>query len=508
MNIIKKTGLIFTLLFGLVLNVYAQHPILDQPVSVAFNKLAPDSALNMLQSKIKLNFTYNSRFLPTDKLISANFDSIPLSIILDSIFGNPLLDYQIIGHQLVVLPENLGSKNISANTDTNFLSLSGKILEYATRKPLPYSSVSILHKSIGVISNGDGFFVFEIPANLGNDTLVISHLGYYKEKIPVSVLTSFQELKLHEKIVSLPEILIRNTSARELVRRSLSKIDSNYFIDPFTIRGFYREIVKRNKKYMSYSEALLDIYKRPLRPTLFHDQVKVLKQRKFINYTDKDTVMFKLKGGLAAVLQLDVVRNRPSFMRWSQINDYKYTIRDMTMLDDHLVYVVAFSPGSEDVLPGFDGELYIDAVSLALVQAQFHYARESLRLMKVRFVLKSNGHLNAFPVSVNYLVTYQQFNGKYYIHHILGKIGFRVKRKRLWLRSGYEVSFEMISTDMNNRHPARFARGETVNTNKIFSDFIPGYDFSYWKNENIIVPEANINQALNRLKKEEFKINN
>ena len=128
--------------------------------------------------------------------------------------------------------------------------------------------------------------------------------------------------------------------------------------------------------------------------------------------------------------------------------------------------------------------------------------------MKVRFVLKSNSYVHAFPVSVRYLVSYQPFNGKYYIHHILGNIGFRVKQKKHWLRSGYDVSFEMMSIDINNRHPVRFASGETVKTNKIFSDFIPGYDFAYWKNANVMVPESDINRILKGLKREDLKIKN
>jgi hypothetical protein len=505
-SIIKKTGLLFALLMGISFMVYAQQDILNQPVSVSFHKLSVDSALRMLQNRTGFNLTYNARFLPQGKEMDANFDSIPLSIILDSIFGNPLLSYKIIDRQLVVLAQpKVGDSTYGPNA-TIYKRYSGRVVEAKTGKSLPYSSVGILHKGFGVISNKDGLFVIQIPNEFKRDTLAISYMGYYQKKVPVSVLQTFQTFDLQEKIVSLPEILIRNTSARGLVKKAISKISSNYYTEPFTIRGFYREIVKKNKRYMSYTEALLDIYKRPLRPTLYHDQVMVLKKRKYTDISGRDTVMFKLKGGLDAILQLDLVRNRPDFILLSRMNNYEFAMEDITMLDGHLVYVISFSPRTDKVLPALKGEIYIDATSLAMVQIQFHYARKSLQKMKVQYVLRSSSNVHAFPVLAKYQVSYQLFNGKYYIHYILGNIRFRVKQKHHWLRSIFDVSFEMMSTDINNSHPLRFAANETVKTNKVFSDFTTGYDIPYWKNANIIVPEADINRVLQGFKEKDLKI--
>ena len=506
MSAIKKTGLLLALLMGISLIVYAQQDILNQPVSVSFHKIGVDSALRLLQSKTGFNLTYNARFLSQGKQMYANFDSIPLSIILDSIFGNPLLSYKIIDRQLVVLAQSKVSDSTSGLTPTIFKRYSGKIVEAKTGKSLPYSSVSVLHKGFGVISNKDGFFVIQVPDEFKRDTLVISYMGYYQKKVLISALQTFQTFGLHEKIVSLPEILIRNTSASGLVKKAISKISSNYYTEPFTIRGFYREIVKKNKKYMSYTEALLDIYKRPLRPTLYHDQVRVLKKRKYTDISDRDTVMFKLKGGLHAILQLDLVRNRPDFMLLNRMNDYKFAIQDITVMDGHLVYVISFSPRTDKILPALEGEIYIDATSLAMVQIQFHYARKSLQKLKVQYILRSSRNVHAFPILAKYQVSYQLFNGKYYIHYILGNIRFRVKQKRHWLRSTFDVSFEMMSTDINNRHPIRFASDETVKTNKVFSDFTSGYDIPYWKNANIIVPEADINRVLQDFKEKDLRI--
>lgn len=501
----RKSGFIISVLLSLSFSLIAQESQLNQPVSVNFNNLLVDSALQVLGKKVHLDLTYNSKFLLSKRLIKASFDAVPLSIILDSLFQNPLLSYQIVQSQLVVLPK-LETEVASEDIPPSFISLSGKITDEGNKRSLPFSSISVLHRGIGVISNKEGLFIIKIPRYLQNDTLLISHLGYFQKKLPIALLKPFNRYSLNEKVVSLPEILIRNTSAQALVEKALSKISTNYFVVPFSLRAFYRESVSRNKKYMSYTEALLDIYKRPLRPTLYHDQVKVIKNRKFTDINSRDTVMFKLKGGLDAILQLDVIRNRPDFMRLSRMKAYQFAVDNMTVIDGQLVYVISFEPRSEQMLPAFEGDLYIDATTLAILQVRFSYARNSLKKMKTQFVIKSSRHFKSAPTRVSYQVSYQEFKGKYYIQHIYGNISLKVKRKRQWLNSKYDVSFEMMSTDIDCAHPLRFPSGEKANTNRIFSDFIPGYDISYWKNANIMLPEANINKVLGGLKEEDLKI--
>jgi hypothetical protein len=504
-RLLKKTGLFVVLLLGTGSVTLGQHIRLEQPVTITFRQLKADSALQLLQSKTGLNMTYNARFLPGNQRLNAQFEKVPLSIILDSIFQNPLLHYKIMSRQLVVfrLPQKDADQSRLLPA---FKYFSGKITDARTGTPLPYASVSVLHEALGVITNKAGFFVIQIPDTHNNDTLIISHMGYYRQEIPVATLIGFQSIALHEKSVSLPEIFIRSTTAVNLVQKAIARLPANFYTASFMLRGFYREIIKKNKKYLSYTEALLDIYKRPLRPTLFHDQIKVLRMRKYSNFSHQDSVMFKLKGGLDAVLHLDVARNRPGFLEANQMSHYTYGFEDFTSLNNHLVYVVSFKPRSEEALPAYEGELYIDASSLAIVQVRFHYDRKALRKMNVQYVLKSSRRTRAFPVRAEYRVSYQLFNGKYFIHHILGDIRFSVQQKQRWLRSIFDVSFEIMTTDINSSHPARFANSETVKTNKVFSDFISEYDFPFWKTANIMVPEDNIIKALQHFKEKELQM--
>ncbi len=498
---LRNVLLIFVLVFGSVSLAEAQRMTLARPVSVSFSKLDADSALHVLERKTGVRLTYNARFLPLHRQINARFDSVPLAVVLDSIFGNPLLNYKLTGRQLVVFRVN-DTGNAAYPQPELSERLTGRVVNSGTGAPVPYASVSVLHRGYGVITNREGDFALEIPKGFLKDTLAVGFLGYHRLLVPVSGLQGFRVFRLYPKIISLPEILIRSTSARELVAGAISKIPSNDFLKSFTFRGFYREEIKKSNRYLSYTEALLDVYKKPARPTLYRNQVKLVKMRKFVNVNRHDTVMFKLKGGLQAVFQLDLIRERPGFLLLSDMDHYDYALQNMTVSNGRLLYVVSFAPRNGQVHPALQGTLYIDAVSLAIVRVAFHYERKSLRRQKIQYVVKSRGDVRAYPVMARYQVSYQLFRGKYYVHYVLGNIRFRVKRKKQWLRSTYSISFEIMSTDINNRHPVRFARKETMPVNRIFSDLVSGYDLSYWKNANILVPETDIKNALKGFKKE------
>jgi uncharacterized membrane protein required for colicin V production len=484
-------------------SVSAQQRALYQDVSVRFQNITVDSAFRILANKTHLDFTYNTSLIPHQKKVTATFDSIPLSIILDSLLKKPLVQYCIIDNQLVFYEKN-DSTRYSAAKIQKARTIIGKIVDGANGRVLPYSSVSILNQNIGVISNEDGIFIFKIPTNYHMDTLVISHLGYYLYKIPIAGIKDTRVYKMNERSVSLPEILIRSIPASEVIRRAVVNIPNNYFRGPFLMRSFYREIVKRDKKYMSYTEAILDIYKRPMRPTLFRNEVKVVKERKFNNLKLQDTLNFKLKGGIDAILKLDVIRNPLEFLELHN-KTYHYSLVNMQFVDGRLTFVIRFTPIDETEKPVFEGEMYIDAKSYAILQIRFGYSKKSLRKLRNVFVVKTSRYIKSYPTENQYIVSYKSFDGKYYIHHIVGTIGLKVKRKNKWLASHYLVTFEMIGTDIENKRPIRFVASEIIKPNKIFSDMISRGETRFWRNENIIPPETDVIKALKKFKKAELK---
>ena len=256
-----------------------------------------------------------------------------------------------------------------------------------------------------------------------------------------------------------------------------------------------------------YTEGLLDVYKSPYRPTLFTDQIKLLKRRTFSNLVAEDTVQFKLQGGLKTSLDLDIVKYPMEFIHPSTLNTYIYTLSDIVTYDDRLLYQIDFRPYQSGDKPGFEGSLYIDVVNLAIVRVSFRYTPKSLKAVKNDFVLRKSRAIKVTITNAEYDITYKLQDGRYYISRIYGSVKTRVKKRRKFLASNFETSFELVTTDIHTENIERFKRKETLRPNRIFSEIDSEYDRKFWNGDNFVLPEKDLIKALNRFKTEELKIN-
>jgi hypothetical protein len=481
-----------------------QEQVLYQPENLEFTNIAVDSALQIIEHQTGLHFTFNSDLLQATENVTAHFQNIPLCVILDSLFANPSLNYRIIESQLVVYEQHVMLNPELSNADSvaqvpiNF-SLGGEIRDLKTGESLPFAAIAVQNSVIGTISNEDGIFSLKLSSRNVNDSIIISYLGYKTLVIPLKNIPKYQVFELQPTSISLQEVTVRSLYPEGLLRLAISNKRKNYPNNAFVQRAFYRETVKRDKKYMLYSEGILDVLKRPYRPSLFNEQVKLVKQRSFKSVAREDTVQFKLYGGVQTSLDLDVVKHSFSFINSESLGEYLYELGDLVMNEGKLTYKIDFSPKNIKKSFAFEGSIYLDVESLAFVKFEFKYTKASLQKMRNAFVIRSSPKLKIIPTDVNYTVLYKEFEGHYYIQHIQGELNLKVKRKRKFLSSKYSASFEMVATELSGNAPRRFASNKTLKTNKIFSDLSPHYDLNFWGGENFLLPEADLMEAFERL---------
>lgn len=500
----QKLWVIVILLFYFNVQAIGQEQVLYQPESMEFSNISVDSALQIIENQTGLHFTFNSDLLLTTEKVNAHFQNVPLCIILDSLFANPNLNYQIIKSQLVVYKQELIPVSYAIEIDSITLpliqfSFGGEIRDAETGETLPFAAISVQNSVMGTISNEDGIFSLQFQDHNVNDSILISYLGYETLKVELNNISKYQVFQLHSRSISLQEVIIRGLYPEGLIRLAISNKKNNYPNHSFVQRAFYREAVKRDKKFMLYSEGILEVLKRPYRPSLFSEQVKLVKQRSFKSIVREDTVQLKLSGGIQTSLDLDVVKHSFSFINLESIDDYAYTMRDMVLNDGKLAYKIEFLPKNSRKSFAFEGYIYLDVESLAFVKFEFKYTKTSLQKMRNAFVIRSSPKLKIIPIDVHYSVAYKEFEGLYYIHHIQGELNLKVKRRRKFLSSKYSASFEMVTTELNGNAPRRFASNQTIKPSKIFSDLSPNYDLNFWGSENFLLPEADLMEAFERL---------
>lgn len=144
----------------------------------------------------------------------------------------------------------------------------GKLINANTQKPIPYASIRIKNKAIGLITNFDGGFKIPVKFKKNGDTLEISSIGY---KTKMVFLSKFSENKINiiflkESIEKLNEVVIvtskkrKRLNAKEIVESAIKRIDENFPIEPFSYVGYYRDYQLKDDSYLNLNEAVLAIF--------------------------------------------------------------------------------------------------------------------------------------------------------------------------------------------------------------------------------------------------------
>lgn len=93
------------------------------------------------------------------------------------------------------------------------IEMSGILIDSKTQAPIEFVNIGIQNKNKGTISNLDGKFHLEIPTELSQDSLTISHVNYEILKIPIRNIKD-KILYLEPITNELNEVVISNKKKR------------------------------------------------------------------------------------------------------------------------------------------------------------------------------------------------------------------------------------------------------------------------------------------------------
>lgn len=133
--------------------------------------------------------------------------------------------------------------------------LYGKVIDAETKEPIPFATIRIQNKAIGVISNDDGGFSIPLKFKEIGEILEITSMGFGARKILISELASEQInlIMLLPKAIELQEVAVaakkrRKLTAFEIVKKSIAAIPGNYPVNSFSTVGYYRDYQKKKKE--------------------------------------------------------------------------------------------------------------------------------------------------------------------------------------------------------------------------------------------------------------------
>ena len=382
----------------------------------------------------------------------------------------------------------------------------GTVRDAATRHPLPRVAVYLENADIATVSNAEGLFILKIPDGATPATVVVSHLGYKKEYIPVTDDNRPEHWAIALQPIAYPlrDAVVRPAGdATELFLQALERIPDNYGRRPLAMIAFYREFVKRNSAYVSVAEAVLDVRKAPCHARQ-PDAARIYKGRKSADVRRSDTVLFKYQGGIVAALQLDAAKNVDVLFTASPQENYTFTFDELAMIDEKPHYVIVFNqrPTVRDVL--FRGKIYIETLSLAIARIDFSMNVENRPDAAYIFVKRSPRGSKITPVYAHYTVSYREHNGLWRYAYARAEVKFKSRFKKfLFFSPTCTVVSELAVTDVDETDVFQIARKETVTASDIVADRLSIFTGdAFWDAYNYIEPEQPIENAIRRMNRQ------
>lgn len=393
---------------------------------------------------------------------------------------------------------------VAQQIDQDYSEFSGLVIDSKSNKSLEFATIIVNNTNISTITNLDGAFLLKVPVTDLDKSVTISYLGYNNRIIKLKDFSSSKmEIKMEESYVTLPNVRLVSGDPKEILKKVLKNREKNYPKKPLIMNGFYRESIKKRRKYASLSEAVIEIYKQP-HHMVSKDQVKLFKSRKSTDYKRLDTLVIKLQGGPYNNINMDMIKNKDLIFSEDFFDLYNFTFDKTISINNKPVYVISFIQRSSIVEPLFKGKLYIDVNSYALTKAVFSLNLENLKKASKYFVKKKPAKAEVIPIHTKYIVDYRNNNGKWYYNYGRIELSFKIKWDKKVFNSIYHLTIEMAITDWKiNTERKSLKNKERLRQNVIINDSASGFsDPEFWGDYNVIEPDKSIENAIRKIKKQ------
>ena len=395
----------------------------------------------------------------------------------------------------------------------SYFTLTGKVLDKNSRKPVAYAHVGIPEKGIGTITGHNGGFEFKVPERYANSTLIVSFMGYKTYKKPIKNFKNGSTIFIEQSASDLVEVVVMGENAIEdIIRKAVKNIPINYPSHPTTVLGFYREsLTDDSLRYRYMAEGVLNIYKTGYQK-ISGEQVGLVQARKINLKNPLDTTVYSgLSSGHMAGHRFDFVKNREDFIDENFFPVYKYWIEKITTYNDKPVYIIGFDKDENakaynrkrskwkalaDAMTGkrknnlriegrMKGKIYIEQGSFAFVRAEFEILPEGLKKYDDYPLYAGNWNGN------KYVVNYRKLDDKWYFSDALRE-GIRP--------NGGLYANEIKITEINTEPSKQIPYLERMERGYQFVNLTGTYDEEFWKNYNTTPLNESLTESVQQFK--------
>jgi len=190
---LKKILILFVLVLLTNTSIFSQT-ILDLKISLKSENKSIEDILQQIQSISNVNFSYSKSIINLSSITSINCNSESLENVLIKLFENQDIIFTEVSDIIILRKKPQNADNIK---------IKGKIYDSNSNNPIEFAGFQLLNTTIGTISNQTGEFSLIIKKAQTSDTLLISALGFERQKILVSEIQNNPDTIIMMKSISI-----------------------------------------------------------------------------------------------------------------------------------------------------------------------------------------------------------------------------------------------------------------------------------------------------------------
>ncbi len=374
------------------------------------------------------------------------------------------------------------------------ITITGKVVDAETKEALPFASVFITGKTVGVVSNVQGEFDFHISADMRNDILAVSMIGYKTFEAPVWSLLNDSKpavIELETMAVLLNEVVVRDTlRAGEILKLAISRIEQNFPMEPFMMEGFYRDLKNLGGTYISLLEAAVKIYDdnyiEPRNKYKLRERVALKEVRRSLGYSSRFTAFFDKDNLLEDLL----LNNNVRYRQFPEEDEFFKTLKfeEDSHYNNREVFVVTHT---RDFLL----RIYIDKETYGIMHLEYvNEHKEDLE--KVR-------GLESKFAKVKRTIDFKFIEGKLYLNYLM------VTSQVNWydlntgdLKFEAELQRQLLINKINPKSKERISLAQKMKGYGLQYQDLP-YNKTFWDNYNVIKSTPLDKKIIEDLEREE-----
>lgn len=209
-------------LFFIIISVFQAQAISSYAqkaqLSLDFKNTSIEVILNEIENQSEFYFLYNKNLVDVMRKVDIQVTHQKVDNILDQIFEDSTVGYQILGRQIALI----NGEPKSEGTVSQIKPVAGKVINLL-KEPLPGVTVVLKGTAKGTITDSNGFFSFEgVPDKA---ILVFSFIGMKRQEVSVADKSNLT-IVLEDESVEIGEVVAigYGTQRKETLTGSISAI--------------------------------------------------------------------------------------------------------------------------------------------------------------------------------------------------------------------------------------------------------------------------------------------